>query len=180
MRRVQQLLILAALAALPLGVSAAAEDVTPDAAAASPGNPLGGLSLDNLTETTQRPLFARTRRGPETEAPPEPQEAPPPAQDSTYRLVGVIAAGDDTVVMLSEEATGAIRRIRAGDTVDGWRVTVVDPRTVMLQNGAERRTLTMFATPSAPAEAPSPPPDNGAATDGDGQPPDDAQDGTQQ
>jgi hypothetical protein len=46
--------------------------------------------------------------------------------------------------------------------LDGWRVTVVDPRTVMLQNGAERRTLTMFATPSAPAEAPSPPPDDGA------------------
>jgi hypothetical protein len=70
--------------------------------------------------------------------------------------------------------------VRAGEVLDGWRVSVTDPRTVELENGAERRTLTMFTAPASPEapsptpeETPPPPPDDdGPPSDS---PPDDGQ-----
>ena len=74
---------LRALAALCLALwfAPAAVAQAPAERAAELSNPLGGLTLQALSATRERPLFAPTRRPPAPPPPPPPEpEAPPPAE----------------------------------------------------------------------------------------------------
>ena len=146
--------------ALPPAAAPGEPAPTPEAASL---NPLSTLTLDGFKATLDRPLFARTRRGPAPEVvdtpPPEPVAAPPqePApEDLNLRLVGLILSDPDNLALLLDESTGEIHRVRVGDDYDGWKVVVLDPRTVELRRDAERHTLTMFV---APPDEPAAPPD---------------------
>lgn len=117
-----------------------------------PHSALPWLSLDSLSATRERPLFAPDRRKP---APPPPvgsnrPEALPQAQapqKPQLRLTGVIVSPWETLVLLRNPATSESVTIHPGETFGRWHVLVESNDTVTLKDGAEEITLEMFAGP---------------------------------
>ena len=117
-------------------------------------NPISALDLDTLTATRELPLFTPSRTPPvvmETEPEPEPEPVveaeiveetdpePPPLE-----LIGIVVTEAEQVVLLLDQSTGEVQRIRPGDDFQGWTVSIIDSRTVELESEGSSQTLTMF------------------------------------
>src|SRR3954470_21824391 len=86
-------MVCAALWSPPLGAAeTTAPAETSAAVESSPKNPLATTSLDQLSETTERPLFTPSRHKPPPEVVAEPVEAapPPPPIAPKLALYGII------------------------------------------------------------------------------------------
>lgn len=59
----------------------------------------------------------------------------------TIRLVGVVHQDLGVLVLLRDEASGAVRRVQVGESVEGWRVQQVDRDCAWLKRGASRRRI---------------------------------------
>jgi general secretion pathway protein N len=114
-------------------------------------HPLAALRLDELAETTARPLFEPTRRPPS----PPPRVAPPPpkpqvaaplpvAPPPSYRLVGVVADPSRPVAVLTGGAGRKPHRVQVGDVVDGWQVMRIAPTEVAIENNGREVVFRMF------------------------------------
>ncbi|MEO0400708.1 MAG: hypothetical protein AAF224_14965 [Pseudomonadota bacterium] len=79
-----------------------------------------------------------------SELPPEPtRKTPPPdpiAAINGHRLIGVALTEDDAVAII--EVNNRRLQVREGDTVSGFIVTQLSPRTVHLQKGEIKTSLT--------------------------------------
>jgi len=116
-------------------------------------------ALDQFKETLERPLFADNRRPP---AVPEPRvadqtEAPKIVASPRHSTAGlvlsaIVMAGDDRVALLRARKSGAARRLRVGERIDGWRVESIAPGAVVLSLKDERKTLALrrFGPPPPP------------------------------
>jgi general secretion pathway protein N len=159
------LLVLSANLAVAAAQDAPAEEAAAEAAAPPPAgadpaaapaspNPLHSLRLEGLESTRKLPLFTPARTPPVVEAPPEPPPEPeavepevveePPPEPPTLKLIGIVMTAAEQVALLSDEATGEVKRLRPGEDYDGWTLKIVDSRTVELANADQRHTLTMF------------------------------------
>jgi hypothetical protein len=81
----------------------------------------------------------------------------------------VVIAGSEQVAILSDEATGEVRRLRPGEAYEDWTLEIVDTRTVAFAKGDERHTFKMFQPGSNPAPVPgarTPVPDDESLTPG--------------
>jgi hypothetical protein len=132
-------------------------------------NPLGGqeknepysalpwLSLDSLSATRERPLFAPDRRKP---APPpvvavdqatehtetvRPRPAPQAPKAQQLELTGIIVSASETIVLLRDPATSESVTARAGDTIGRWRISVDSNEAVTLKDGNEELRIEMYA-----------------------------------
>jgi hypothetical protein len=143
--------------ALALSAPAAAQS------AGEPGsglaNPLAGLSLEMLSATRDRPLFAPTRRPPApppppAEPPPPPavaeapvQEPPPPPapppEPPAVTLFGVVAEAGGARAIVRGPANENLR-LRVGDKIGDWAVTQIDPRRIVLSLGDRSETFSLF------------------------------------
>src|SRR5687767_6594255 len=147
------LLIAAAFVSSALGQEA--EPMPPPEPPPSPANanPISALDLDSLTATRELPLFTPSRTPPavvdaEPEFEPEPafeeeivetDPEPPPLE-----LIGIVVTEAEQVVLLLDQSTGEVQRIRPGDDFQGWTVSIIDSRTVELESEGSSQTLTMF------------------------------------
>ena len=147
--------LLVAVACVSSGLGQEAEPAPPPEPPPLPANanPLSALDLDSLTATRELPLFTPSRTPPavveaEPESEPEPVEAeiveetdpePPPLE-----LIGIVVTDAEQVVLLLDQSTGEVQRIRPGDDFQGWTVSIIDSRTVELVSEGSSQTLTMF------------------------------------
>ena len=114
-------------------------------------NPLSALDLESLAATRTLPLFTPTRSAPIVEpiipeavlVEPEIVAAPEPVPPA-LRLVGLVMTDSEQMALLADPATGLVHRLRAGDSYDGWTLTIVDGRTVAFSNDGREHLLTMF------------------------------------
>ena len=138
------MLVLAGLWPGPLVVAAEAPDQAQSGTALV--NPLGVHSLERLSATRDRPLFAPNRRRlppppPAVEAPPPP---PPPVRPPALVVLGIVADGDGVQAMIRSAASDKILRVRIDDDVEGWKVTQIESRSVVLSHDERSVTFAMF------------------------------------
>jgi general secretion pathway protein N len=127
----------------------------PSAAAAA--NPLASWSLDRLSATRDRPLFAPTRRVPPPPPPPPPVvariEEAPPAPPPNLVLLGIITEGKTARAMVRTNASNKVVRARLGDDIGGWKVTQIEPRRLVLSNDDRSVSFALFSRAGSSAAA---------------------------
>ena len=113
--------------------------------------PLNKLDPATLTVIAERPLFSPTRRPPVAKskpvkiAPKVTRAAPAPKRPKSHVvLVGVVAANKERVALLRDQRTGAHRRGKLGDTIDGWRVAHIGASAVELSQAQWKVRLELF------------------------------------
>lgn len=107
------------------------------------------LDASSLTATRERPLFEPTRRPPAPAPPPRPEivvATPPVIQPAPpqVRLIGVLSAGGTRMALVEDGATGEILRIRPGDGLSDWSLSIVDDRTIVFRRDGEIVEYSLF------------------------------------
>lgn len=156
-----------ALAALA-GIAAAQEPAsTPAARAPSPAvqTPAPAVeapqlpSLDELSETRERPLFARTRRPPAI-APPTVEKAAPQVvarEEAPAELTGIVIGPEKTYAILKSRVTKEVQHLHRGDRIDDWTIDEIGPRHVLLHRDETRIRVELFEQKSSDASVPTAP-----------------------
>ena len=128
------------------GVAAQAQDPS----AAAPSNPVAAQSLDQLSTILDRPLFSPSRRPPAPPpAPPpivqavEPPAPPPPPPNLV--LFGVVMDGEGARAVVRAGADKKLVRAQIGDEIDGWKVSQIEGRKVVLSLDGRFATFTLFS-----------------------------------
>jgi general secretion pathway protein N len=100
------------------------------------GNPLADFDKAKLKDTVERPLFSSSRRRPppgeKVVKRPIKQVAPKP-QPPSYDLLGVVRRGDRAIALLRKRSDGTSFRVEVGDMIGGWRVSKMEPTSVLLE-----------------------------------------------
>jgi hypothetical protein len=111
---------------------------------------------DAFAEIAARPIFNQDRR-------PDPAKAPidttmtdagtePAADLAQFRIVGIVT-DRETQLALVQTPSGATTKIRAGDTLEGWRIEKIDVSGVTATDGIRSSRLVI---PRAQNTAPTP------------------------
>jgi hypothetical protein len=123
---------------------------TQDPPAAAPSNPVAAQSLDQLSTILDRPLFSPSRRPPAPPpAPPpivqaaEPPAPPPPPPNLV--LFGVVMDGEGARAVVRAGADKKLVRAQIGDEIDGWKVSQIEGRKVVLSLDGRFATFTLFS-----------------------------------
>ena len=93
--------------------------------------------LEEMRETTRRPLFTASRRP----QPPRGQRRREVAGLAGYVLAGVVIAGNTRIAMLRSRTGAGNLRVRVGDKVAGWTVAAIDSRSVTVRRDGEQRRI---------------------------------------
>jgi len=114
-------------------------------------NPVAGFSLGHLSATLERPLFAPTRRPPPPPVlavvrPPDPK---PPSPPPSVALFGIITDAEQASAVLRVGPADKIMRVHIGDEVEGWKVTQIDWRKLVLSQNNRSATFTLFSDENA-------------------------------
>jgi hypothetical protein len=99
--------------------------------------------LAELSAAAERPLFNPTRR---RVLPPPVTAAPPAASNRAFRLpqlLGVAGVGDRRLALIKVPDERDVRRLRVGDSYDGWAVGDIRGNSVVFRNGTEEREVTL-------------------------------------
>jgi general secretion pathway protein N len=152
--------------AAELGAAATAQAQDQPAAALS--NPVAAQSLDQLSTTLDRPLFSPSRRPPAPPPPPVVQAAEPPAPPApppNLVLFGVVMDGEGARAVVRSGADRKLLRAQIGDEIEGWKVSQIEGRKVVLSLDGRFATFTLFSddrgkSDSAPASGVSGEPRN--------------------
>lgn len=118
-----------------------------------PASALPWLSLDKLSATRDRPLFAPDRRKPApppvVAVAPDPsqmvQRPPPPPPPAQYELTGIIVSSGETIVVLLDQTTSESIAVHPGESVGPWTVQLNPNDTVTLKDGEKEIKLEMYA-----------------------------------
>jgi hypothetical protein len=114
-------------------------------------NPVAKQTLQNLSATSQRPLFAPTRRpfAPDPPPPPRVAESAPESPPPNVTLVGVVkdASALQALLRLGEKDL----HVKIGDDLSGWKVAEIGERSLVLTLGARTVSLALF--PEKPSAA---------------------------
>ncbi|PAT36553.1 hypothetical protein [Vandammella animalimorsus] len=106
--------------------------IAPDYTSALQGAALPGqLQLADYPTITQKPLFELERKWPDPAPPPQTPPAPPPEPEpaqafDSARLLGVYDQDGQGVVIV--EIEGKSRRLRLGQSLEGWTLSALDAR----------------------------------------------------
>jgi general secretion pathway protein N len=127
-----------------LAVAAGAACAT--AARAASENPLAAQPLELLSDTRERPLFAPTRRPPPPPPPPVVQRVEPPAPvpPPNVILLGVVTDENGARAVVRSASPDKIVRARLGEEIEGWQVTQIEPRRVVLSHDARSVSFALF------------------------------------
>jgi len=127
-----------------------------DQPAAAPVNPVAAQALDKLSTTLDHPLFSPTRRPPAPPPPPvaqAPPPPPPPAPPPNLVLFGVVMDGESARAVVRAGADRKLLRAQIGDDIEGWKVSQIDGRKVVLSLDGRFATFTLFSDDRAKSEA---------------------------
>ena len=129
-----------------------------DRPAAAPSNPVAAQSLDQLSTILDRPLFSPSRRPPAPPpAPPpivqaaEPPAPPPPPPNLV--LFGVVMDGEGARAVVRSGADKKLVRAQIGDEIDGWKVSQIEGRKVVLSLDGRFATFTLFSDDRGKSES---------------------------
>jgi hypothetical protein len=129
-------------------------------AGSTPNNPLAAHPLEELSQTRDRPLFSATRRAPAPALASVPQivAPPPPLPPPSVVLIGVVSDG----VGARAVVRGGQKTIRAelGQEIEGWTVTQIEPRRLVLSHDGRSVSFALFAHPKGKStinQVPPPP-----------------------
>jgi hypothetical protein len=140
---------------------AVAPALAQDQPAAVLANPMAAQPLDKLSTTLDRPLFSPTRHPPAPPPPPvalAPPPPPPPPPPPNLVLFGVVIDGEGARAVVRNGADRKLLRAQIGDDIEGWKVSQIDGRKVVLSSLDGRfATFTLFSDDRAKAEAAAPP-----------------------
>lgn len=123
--------------------------IAQDRSAAAPTNPVAAQSLEQLSAIVDRPLFSPSRRPPAP--PPEPApvaqapEPPPPPPPPNLVLFGVVMDGESARAVVRAGADKRMIRAQIGDEIDGWKVSQIEGRKVVLSLDGRFATFTLFS-----------------------------------
>jgi general secretion pathway protein N len=137
-------------------LGAAAPAPAQDQPAAAPVNPVAAQALDKLSTTLDHPLFSPTRRPPAPPPPPvaqAPPPPPPPAPPPNLVLFGVVMDGESARAVVRTGADRKLLRAQIGDDIEGWKVSQIDGRKVVLSLDGRFATFTLFSDDRAKSEA---------------------------
>jgi hypothetical protein len=104
---------------------------------------------DAFAEITARPIFNQDRRpDPAREAPTSGENIAQQAGDlSQFRIVGIVT-DREVQLALVQTPGGTTTRVRAGDTIDGWRIEKVDVSGVTASDGMRSARLVIPRAPN--------------------------------
>jgi hypothetical protein len=129
-------------------------------------NQLWNISLEELSETRERPIFSPSRRPP---SPPVVAHVPPvthaplkPAEPErpTVSLVGTVVGETTGIAIFMKQATRDVVRLRLGEDHQGWVLRSVDGRKATLEKNGKAVVLELppySATVATTGLAHSPP-----------------------
>lgn len=108
-------------------------------------NPLSARPLDEFTATREHPLFTRGRRPPAaTHAVPVAAAPAPPPPPPSIALIGILVeSGEASAVVRGAPSEKAIH-VRVSDDIDGWKVSKIGERQIVLSQDDRSVTFTMF------------------------------------
>jgi general secretion pathway protein N len=139
--------VFALLLSLARGAVAIAQTQDPPAA---PSNPVAAQSLDQLSTMLDRPLFSPSRRPPAPPPAPAPvmqvaEPAAPPPPPPNLVLFGVVMDGESARAVVRAGADKKLVRAQIGDEIEGWKVSQIDGRKVVLSLDGRFATFTLFS-----------------------------------
>jgi hypothetical protein len=116
-------------------------------AAAVSENPLAAQPLDYLSATRDRPLFSPSRRPP---PPPPPivehvTPPPPPVAPPRVVLLGVVTDDSGAWAVVRSGSPEKTIRARLSEQIEGWNVTQIEPRRLMLCHDDRSVSFALFA-----------------------------------
>jgi len=91
--------------------------------------------LRSYAEVTARPLFAETRR------PPPAAPRGPPAQLSSFTLIGIIMSESAGHALIEHGQPPRLDRVVEGQELDGWTIERILPGKVVLRYGSTREDI---------------------------------------
>lgn len=127
--------------------STAARTEEQERSAAAPANPVAAQPLDQLSTILDRPLFSPSRRPPAPPPPPVVQAPPPPTPPPPppdLVLFGVVMDGEGARAVVRAGADKKILRAQIGDDIDGWKVSQIEGRKVVLSLDGRFATFKLF------------------------------------
>jgi hypothetical protein len=107
-------------------------------------------SLEQLSTIVDRPLFSPSRRPPAPPPAPPPivqaaePPAPPPSPPNLV-LFGVVMDGESARAVIRAGADKKVVRAQIGDEIDGWKVSQIEGRKVVLSLDGRFATFTLFS-----------------------------------
>ncbi len=140
-----------ALVAIAVAAARAQAPMQTPTPAAGLANPVATLSLDRLAATRERPLFSPSRRPPPPSPAPIASPPPPPPPPPNLTLFGVVMDDEDARAVVQTGPANKIRRVRIGDDIDGWTVSQIEQRRLVLSLDSRLATFTMFNQKGSPA-----------------------------
>lgn len=118
----------------------------PELPVVTPLQPFRLAPSASYEEIDSRPLFIMARRPepPIPEEPAEPEKPPATGPEKKFVLLGVAISPNVTTVLLRpEEPNAKTRRVKLGETVEGWLLEKVSPNQVVLRQGQTTRELNL-------------------------------------
>ena len=119
-------------------------------------NPVAAQPLEKLSSTLNRPLFSPSRKPPAPPPPPVVQASPPPVArppPPDLVLFGVVMDGEGARAVVRTGADKMMLRTRIGDEIEGWKVSQIEPRKVVLSQEDRLATFTLFTTNRVKSDA---------------------------
>ena len=137
-------------------------------------NPVAAQSLNQLSSTLDRPLFSPTRHPPAPPPPPvvpvaAPPPPPPPPPPPNLVLYGVVIDGEGARAVVRSGADKKLLRAQIGDDIEGWKVSQIEGRKVVLSLEGRFATFTLFSDDREKREAAGAPAPVGAPQNSDRQ-----------
>jgi hypothetical protein len=125
---------------------------------AAPANPVAAQSLDQLSTTLGRPLFSPSRRPPAPPPAPPPvvevaEPAAPPPPPPNLVLFGVVMDGEGARAVVRAGADRKLLRAQIGDEIDGWKVSQIEGRKVVLSLDGRFATFRLFSDDRGKSDA---------------------------
>jgi hypothetical protein len=122
---------------------------------ASFSNPVAAQSLDQLSSTLDRPLFSPSRHPPAPPPPPVVQAVAPPAPPPPPNLVlfGVVMDGDGARAIIRTGVDNKVQRAQVGDEIDGWKVSQIEGRKLVLSLDDRFATFRLFSDDHAKSDS---------------------------
>ena len=91
------------------------------------------------THLLERPINLPNRRQPPL--PGVQIKKPPPAPKVKFKLIGIVMAEGNNIALIRETATGKMRSIKAGETINGMKLEKVESDRIVFRNGATIQEL---------------------------------------
>jgi general secretion pathway protein N len=126
--------------AIAAGAASASE------ARAASENPLAAQPFELLSDTRERPLFSPTRRPPPPPPPPIVRRVEPPAPvpPPNVVLLGVVTDENGPRAVVRSGGPDKVIRARLGEEIEGWQVTQIEARRLVLSHDARSVSFALF------------------------------------